>query len=60
MSGHLLIPANELLEALRNATPCQDCAGGLGVHVDLADPQAWEVVQAHNVPCVAMADKAKT
>lgn len=45
LPDHLAGPVGEA-EGLE---PCQDCAGGLGIHVD--GPDEWEVVQVHDVPC---------
>ncbi|WP_200213371.1 hypothetical protein [Micromonospora coerulea] len=48
-SGHTLIRATELTAALAKLTPCADCAGGLGVHVE--PDGEWTAVVLHSVPC---------
>lgn len=50
MSDWIMIHESELLGALAEVEPCQDCAGGRGVHVDLATGD-YDGVTVHNVPC---------
>lgn len=51
MTTYTLINAYELLSALNELTPCPDCVGGLGVHVE---PNGdWDAVVLHSVPCPA-------
>ncbi|XTZ16406.1 hypothetical protein ACQSSU_03110 [Micromonospora echinospora] len=52
MSRPTLIRLADILSATADLTPCPDCAGGLGLHVDPADVDVpWEAVVVHSVPC---------
>lgn len=54
MTAHVMIPVGDLLAELEGRLPCQDCAAGLGVHVE---DGLWEVVQLHSIPCRATAKR---
>lgn len=49
---HVMIHESELFGALEDVQPCQDCAGGRGMYIDLATGD-YEGVVVHNVPCPA-------
>jgi len=49
----VLIPADAILSELADLTPCPDCLGGLGVHID-TDGE-WAAVVVHDVTCPAIA-----
>lgn len=56
---HLMLPSDDVLAALFEVTPCQDCRGQVGVVVFTSGDQAGEIhgVAVHNQPCPATAGK---
>lgn len=55
-TDHVLLTTDtiqSMLSDIADTTPCPDCAGGLGVHVEFNGD--WTVVRLHDVPCPATA-----
>ena len=51
--SHVLINADEIYAELADLTPCLDCLGGLGIHVE--SDGSWSAVVVHNTTCPAIA-----
>lgn len=50
MTDYILLHEDEVLGALDEAESCPDCAGGVGIHVELTTGDIWGVT-VHSVPC---------